>query len=214
MRLLIALTALIALFLSATVQASSHGSKEYGSKTVVETLASNDNYSTLVKAVKAAGLAETLSGEGPFTVFAPTNDAFDALPSGKLESLLDPENRDELVEILTYHVIAGKVMSADIMGKTMDKETVEGSDLSIVRRSGDRIGQAADAHMGDRSVDRMYDQMEDRDDDRTGKKAYDRKDNKHMQNTGIMVNDARVIKADIKASNGVVHGIDKVLIPD
>ena len=98
--------------------------------TVVAAAAANEDFSTLVAAVKAAGLAETLSGEGPFTVFAPTNEAFEKLPEGTVEMLLKPENKEKLVAILTYHVVPGKVMAADV--KTMDVKTVEGSEASIV----------------------------------------------------------------------------------
>jgi uncharacterized surface protein with fasciclin (FAS1) repeats len=97
---------------------------------IVEVASDTDNLSTLVAAVQAAGLVETLSGEGPFTVFAPTNAAFEALPEGTVESLLQPENRDQLVKILTYHVVAGEVMSTDLSDGMM-AETVEGSQITI-----------------------------------------------------------------------------------
>ena len=84
-------------------------------KTVVENAANNESFSTLVAAVKAAGLAETLSGSGPFTVFAPTNAAFEKLPAGTVEKLLKPENKDQLVKVLTYHVVPGKVMAKDVV---------------------------------------------------------------------------------------------------
>ena len=87
------------------------------------------SFNTLVAAVKAAGLVETLQGTGPFTVFAPTDEAFAKLPSGTVESLLKPENKEKLVAILTYHVVAGKVMAADV--KTMQAKTVNGKDLDI-----------------------------------------------------------------------------------
>lgn len=96
---------------------------------VVETAMGNEDFSTLVAAVKAAGLAETLSGEGPFTIFAPTNAAFEKLPEGTVASLLKPENKDKLVAILTYHVVPGKVMAADV--KTMMAPTVEGTEASV-----------------------------------------------------------------------------------
>lgn len=97
--------------------------------TIVEVAVGNEDFSTLVAAVKAAGLVDVLSGEGPFTVFAPTNEAFAKLPEGTVETLLKPENKEKLVSILTYHVVAGKVMAADV--KTMDVATVEGSEASI-----------------------------------------------------------------------------------
>jgi len=84
-------------------------------KTIVEIAASNDQFSTLVAAVKAAGLVDTLNGDGPFTVLAPTNEAFEKLPAGTVESLLKPENKDKLIAILTYHVIPGEVKAADVV---------------------------------------------------------------------------------------------------
>ena len=88
---------------------------------------SDGNFTTLVAAVQAAGLVETLQGDGPFTVFAPTDEAFAKLPAGTVDNLLKPENKDQLVAVLTYHVIPGKVMAADIAGKKMDVKTVQGS---------------------------------------------------------------------------------------
>ena len=109
--------------------------KEAG--TIVEVAQSNDDFSTLVAAVVAAGLAETLSGEGPFTVFAPTNAAFEALPAGLLEKLLLPENKETLVKILTYHVVGAKVMAADVMAG--DVTTVEGSTFTISTEDGVKV---------------------------------------------------------------------------
>lgn len=131
---------------------------------IVDTAAGNESFSTLVAAVKAAGLVETLKGDGPFTVFAPTNAAFEALPAGTVEDLLKPENKDKLTAILTYHVVPGKVMAADL---TDDAEvaTVQGSMVMI-----------------------------------------------DLDN-GPMVNDAKVVTADIEADNGVIHVIDKVIMP-
>jgi len=122
-------------------------------------------FNTLVTAVKAAGLVDTLKGPGPFTVFAPTDEAFAKLPAGTLESLLKPENKAKLQSILTYHVVAGKVMAADVV-KLKTAKTVEGEKVTI---------KAADG--------------------------------------GVMVNQAKVTKADIEASNGVIHVIDSVLLP-
>jgi uncharacterized surface protein with fasciclin (FAS1) repeats len=122
------------------------------------------SFNTLVTAVKAAGLVETLQGTGPFTVFAPTDEAFAKLPPGTVESLLKPENKEKLVAILTYHVVAGKVMAADV--KTMQAKTVNGKELDI--------------------------------------KVADGK---------VTVNNAKVIKTDVAASNGVIHVIDTVLLP-
>lgn len=132
---------------------------------IVDTAATADQFSTLVAAVKAAGLVDTLKSEGPFTVFAPTNEAFAALPAGTVESLLKPENKAQLVAVLTYHVIPGRVMSADIMGKTAEVATVQGSSLSINATS------------------------------------------------GVKVDNATVTTADIITSNGVIHVIDQVVLP-
>ena len=106
-------------------------------KTVVEIAAGNKDFSTLVAAVKAAGLVETLSGKGPFTVFAPTNEAFAKLPKGTVEELLKPENKAKLTSILTYHVVAGKVMAADAIkldGK--NAKTVNGQEIAIKVKEG------------------------------------------------------------------------------
>ncbi|MDZ7756480.1 fasciclin domain-containing protein [Rhodohalobacter sp.] len=97
---------------------------------IVSIAQDTDNLSTLVAAIEAAGLVDVLKGDGPFTVFAPTNAAFEALPDGTLESLLMPENRDQLVKILTYHVISGEVMSGDL-SNGMKAGTVEGSEVTI-----------------------------------------------------------------------------------
>ena len=135
-------------------------------KDIVDTAAANDQFSTLVAAVKAAGLVDTLKGDGPFTVFAPTNDAFAKLPAGTVESLLLPENKDKLVAVLTYHVVPGKVMSGDLAGKKFNAATVEGSTVAI-------------------------DAMD-----------------------GVKIDNASVIAADIETSNGVIHVIDTVILPN
>jgi transforming growth factor-beta-induced protein len=122
-------------------------------------------FNTLVAAVKAAGLVETLKGAGPFTVFAPTDEAFAKLPAGTLDELLKPENKARLQGILTYHVVAGKVMAKDVV-RLDSARTVQGQSVSI----------------------------------RTG-------------SSGVMVDNARVIKTDIEASNGVIHVIDAVILP-
>ncbi len=133
---------------------------------IVETAVSAGQFQTLVAAVEAAGLAETLKSEGPFTVFAPTDAAFAKLPEGTVEMLLEPENRDRLVAILSYHVIPGKVLSGDIAGQTLMVETVEGSELTV----------------------------------------------NAVQ--GVVVDNAKVIKADIETTNGVIHVIDSVVLPN
>ncbi|NNE21270.1 MAG: fasciclin domain-containing protein [Rhizobiales bacterium] len=109
---------------------------------IVDTAAGAGSFNTLVAAVKAAGLVDTLKGDGPFTVFAPTDAAFDKLPAGTLEDLLKPENKDKLVQILTYHVVPGKVMSSDIAGKMTAAKTVEGSEVKINATSGVMIDNA------------------------------------------------------------------------
>ena len=132
---------------------------------IVEIAASNDQFSTLVAAVSAAGLVDTLEGDGPFTLFAPTNDAFAALPAGTVENLLKPENKDQLVKVLTYHVVPGAVTSDQLAGKRMDVATVQGQTVAV------------------------------------------------NGTNGVRVNNARVTQADIIASNGVIHRIDRVLLP-
>ncbi|MGY8986713.1 MAG: fasciclin domain-containing protein, partial [Sphingomonadales bacterium] len=98
---------------------------------IVDTAIAAGSFNTLVAAVSAAGLVDTLKSEGPFTVFAPTDAAFAALPEGTVENLLKPENKETLIKILTYHVLSGKVMSADIAGKMLSPTTVEGSTVHI-----------------------------------------------------------------------------------
>lgn len=132
---------------------------------IVELAQSQENLSTLVEAVKAAGLVETLQGDGPFTVFAPTNAAFEALPEGTLEMLLKPENKDKLTAVLTYHVVSGETASTDL-SDGMQVATVEGSDAKVT-----------------------------------------------LQNGAAMIEEAKVVMTDVKASNGVVHVIDAVILP-
>jgi hypothetical protein len=104
-------------------------------KTIVENAVATKDFSTLVAAVKAAGLVETLSGKGPFTVFAPTNEAFEKLPEGTVANLLKPENKKKLTAVLTYHVVAGKVMAADVV-KLSKAKTVQGSEVKIKVKDG------------------------------------------------------------------------------
>ncbi len=108
--------------------------------TIVDVASGNPDFSTLVDAITAADLAETLSGEGPFTVFAPTNEAFEALPEGLLDALLMPENKDALTSILTYHVLPAEVMAADVTAGEM--ETVEGSTIEITTDGGVMVNEA------------------------------------------------------------------------
>ncbi len=103
---------------------------------IVDTAAGAGQFNTLVAAVKAAGLVETLKGPGPFTVFAPTDDAFKKLPAGTVEELLKPENKDKLIAILTYHVVPGKTMAADIAGKELMVKSVQGGEISVKAMDG------------------------------------------------------------------------------
>jgi uncharacterized surface protein with fasciclin (FAS1) repeats len=119
------------------------GAPMYPSKTIIQNAVNSKDHTTLVAAVKAAGLVDTLSGPGPFTVFAPTNEAFANLPAGTVDTLLKPENKDALVGVLTYHVVPGRLSAKDLMamankngGKTMLK-TVEGEELTVQIKDGD-----------------------------------------------------------------------------
>ncbi|MEL6978330.1 MAG: fasciclin domain-containing protein [Pseudomonadota bacterium] len=120
----------------------SGGAKKAPKLDIVDTAAANGSFTTLVAAVQAAGLVDTLKSEGPFTVFAPTDDAFAALPEGTVETLLKPENKDQLVAVLTYHVVSGAVMSGDIAGQTLEVETVQGAAASIDATDGVKIDGA------------------------------------------------------------------------
>jgi len=110
-------------------------------KDIVDTAVAAGSFNTLAAALTAAGLVETLKGEGPFTVFAPTDAAFAALPAGTVEDLLKPENKDKLVAVLTYHVVAGKVMSTDLT-EGMTAPTVQGSDITITLEGGPKVNGA------------------------------------------------------------------------
>ena len=109
---------------------------------IVDTAIAAGQFGTLVAAVQAAELVDVLKGDGPFTVFAPSDEAFAALPAGTVENLLKPENKDQLVAILTYHVVPGKIMSADIAGKTAEVTTVQGSDISVNAMNGVMVDSA------------------------------------------------------------------------
>lgn len=124
------MTFVVALGLSTALYAGSMAKKD-----IVDTAVSAGSFETLVAAVQAAGLVETLQGEGPFTVFAPSDEAFAALPEGTVENLLKPENKEMLVDILTYHVVPGKVMAADL-SDNMTASTVQGGDLMIKTEGG------------------------------------------------------------------------------
>ncbi len=124
-----------ALAFSAPAFAESH------SADIVDTAVANGNFTTLAAALTAAGLVETLKGEGPFTVFAPTDAAFAALPAGTVEDLLKPENKDKLVAVLTYHVVPGKVMSTDLT-EGMKAATVNGAEVTITLEGGAKVNGA------------------------------------------------------------------------
>lgn len=135
-RIFLATTAALSLAVTQPVFAGGHGMD------IVDTAVGAGTFTTLVAAVQAAGLVDVLKGEGPFTVFAPTDDAFAALPAGTVESLLMPENIDQLVAVLTYHVIPGQVMSADIAGQMLQVATVQGSTVEINATDGVMIDGA------------------------------------------------------------------------
>ena len=132
---------------------------------IVDTAVSAGQFNTLVAAVEAADLVTTLKGDGPFTVFAPTDEAFAALPEGTVENLLKPENKDQLIAVLTYHVVPGKIMSSDIAGTATMVESVQGSELDV------------------------------------------------NATNGVTVDGATVVTADIETDNGVIHVIDRVVLP-
>ena len=112
------------------------------SKDIVDTALNAGSFTTLAAALEAAGLIDALKGDGPFTVFAPTDDAFAALPAGTVEMLLMPENKDKLVNILTYHVLAGQVMAADIAGKVTTVEMLNGGKATVDAQNGVKINEA------------------------------------------------------------------------
>ena len=151
------LLAVLALAVSTTASATE--------KNIVDTAVAAGSFNTLVKAVQAADLTAALEGPGPFTVFAPTDQAFAQLPAGTLESLLKPENKEKLRAILTYHVVAGEVDAAEV-AKLTSVKTVEGATLKIAANNG-----------------------------------------------FVMVDNAKVVKADIRTSNGIIHVIDAVMLP-
>lgn len=146
-KLFIAAFALAALAFGPTTYAQTKmvgGAPMYPTKDIVDNAVNSKDHTTLVAAVKAAGLVETLKGKGPFTVFAPTNEAFDKLPKGTVETLVKPENKATLTKILTYHVVAGKLSAADIVAKikagngSAEMTTVEGGKL-VAKLDGDKV---------------------------------------------------------------------------
>jgi uncharacterized surface protein with fasciclin (FAS1) repeats len=160
-------TALVTIFtiaLFAVVSSNTFAGDKKSSKNIVETAVAAGNFNTLAKALTEAGLVEELQKEGPFTVFAPTDEAFSKLPEGTLENLL--KDKEALKKVLLYHVVSGKVMASDV-ANLQSAATLEGNDVKITINDGN-----------------------------------------------VMINNAKVIKADVVASNGVIHVIDTVLIPD
>jgi uncharacterized surface protein with fasciclin (FAS1) repeats len=153
------------LLFAAAITLASSISAFAAEKDIVDTAVEAGQFKTLAAALKAADLVDTLKGKGPFTVFAPTDKAFAKLPAGTVENLLKPENKQKLTEILTYHVVAGKVMAADVAGID-EAKSVNGKMIDI-----------------------------------------------DVEGSTVKVNDATVTKADIAASNGVIHVIDKVIMP-
>jgi uncharacterized surface protein with fasciclin (FAS1) repeats len=152
--------AVITLVLSAGTQAQQHN------KDIVETAVAAGSFTTLARALQAADLVDTLKGEGPFTVFAPTDAAFAKLPAGTLDELLKAENKQKLQRILSYHVVSGRVSSAEVV-KLRTAKAVSGDTIDIKTSGG-----------------------------------------------SVMVDNARVVKTDVHASNGVIHVIDSVILPD
>jgi uncharacterized surface protein with fasciclin (FAS1) repeats len=152
---------------SALLLTLSFGASAFAASTndIVDTAVAAGNFKTLAAALQAAGLVDTLKGPGPYTVFAPTDEAFAKLPAGTVEDLLKPENKQKLISILTYHVVAGKVMAKDVV-KLHEAKTVNSQDVKIMVEDGK-----------------------------------------------VMVNNANVVKTDIECSNGVIHVIDNVLLP-
>ncbi len=150
---------------SVATQSTATSAYECAAKDIVDTAVAAGKFNTLAAALKAAGLVETLKGHGPFTVFAPTDDAFKKLPAGTVEELLKPENKGKLTKILTYHVVPGKVAAADVV-KLSKAKTVEGSEVKISVSEGK-----------------------------------------------VMVDNAHVVATDVAASNGIIHVIDAVILP-
>ena len=132
---------------------------------IVETAVNHGSFKTLVAAVTAADLVSTLSSEGPFTVFAPLDDAFGELPEGTVDTLVKPENKEQLSSILTYHVLAGKVLSTDL-SDGMKATTVNGQEVTV-----------------------------------------------HLKEGKVFINDAEVVLADVLTDNGVIHAVNKVIMP-
>jgi uncharacterized surface protein with fasciclin (FAS1) repeats len=157
---------IVGIAFSTVAMAGHHGMKNEHESDIVDVAVSAGQFTTLAAALDAAGLVATLKGDGPFTVFAPTDAAFEKLPAGTVDMLLKPENQDQLIAVLTYHVVPGNVTSADVV-KLSGATTVNGADVAIAVVDGD-----------------------------------------------VRIDNATVVKADIGASNGVIHVIDTVILPN
>lgn len=165
-RILSGIALIVGFAISAVAVADHHGMKKEPAADIIDVAVSAGQFTTLAAALDAAGLIETLKGDGPFTVFAPTDAAFEKLPAGTVESLLKPENMDQLVAILTYHVVPGNIMASDVV-KLDGATTVNGADIEILAAEG-----------------------------------------------SVKIDDATVVMTDIVASNGVIHVIDSVILPN
>ena len=165
-RIFVPIAFIITVAFSTVALAEHHKMNEGHAADIIDVAVSAGQFSTLAAALDAAGLIGTLKGEGPFTVFAPTDEAFAKLPAGTVEMLLKPENKDQLVAVLTYHVVAGNVMAADVV-KLSGATTVNGADVAIAVVDGT-----------------------------------------------VRIDNATVVKADVGASNGVIHVIDTVILPN
>jgi uncharacterized surface protein with fasciclin (FAS1) repeats len=165
-RILSGIALIVGFALSAVAMADQHGMKKEPAADIIDVAVSVGQFKTLAAALDAADLVEPLKGDGPFTVFAPTDAAFEKLPAGTVESLLKPENIDQLVAILTYHVLPGNIMAADVV-MLESATTVNGANVQIAAAEG-----------------------------------------------SVKIDDATVVITDIVASNGVIHVIDSVIIPD
>ncbi len=142
-----------ALLIAATVAGLTSLSAQANAADIVDTAVKAGQFNTLTAALKAAGLVTTLKGQGPFTVFAPTDEAFKKLPAGTVENLLKPENKAQLTKVLTYHVVPGKVMSGSLAGKTTDAKTVQGQTVKIDATKGSVMVNGAKVVSADVAAD-------------------------------------------------------------
>ena len=165
MKVIPAVLILTVLF-AGTACAGANPRKATAQKDIVDTAVAAGSFSTLATALQTAGLVDTLKSKGPFTVFAPTDEAFAKLPAGTVENLLRPENRKKLQAVLTYHVVPGYVSASEVMKMTSAK-TVQGTEVDIA-----------------------------------------------VKNGSVMIDNARVVTADVAASNGIIHVIDTVILPE